>query len=142
MYMGKPFAALFSEFQGNAANPDDVQGSGDVEISSRHLDRPRFRRQERAPVADRQPLAISRSSTPWLGKVRAKQRQRGDGKREQVVGLLIHGDAAFAGQGWSEKRSNCPSSRANRTGGTIHFVVNNQIGFTTTRPRRSGPLSV
>ena len=66
-----------------------------------------------------------------LGKVRAKQRQRGDTEREQVVGLLMHGDAAFAGQGLVAESLDLSELKGYRTGGTIHVVVNNQIGFTT-----------
>ena len=98
--MGKPFAALFSEFQGNPANPEDVQGSGDVKYHLGTSTDRDFDGNQDAPVADRQPVASrSRSIPVVLGKVRAKQRQRGDTERDQVVGLLMHGDAAFAGQG-------------------------------------------
>jgi len=74
------------------------------------------------------------------GKVRAKQRQRGDANRDQVVGLLMHGDAAFAGQGLVPESLMLSELKGYRTGGTIHFVVNNQIGFTTNpSASRSGP---
>jgi len=66
-----------------------------------------------------------------LGKVRAKQRQRGDAARDEVVGLLMHGDAAFCGQGLVAESLELSELKGYRTGGTIHFVVNNQIGFTT-----------
>ena len=97
--MGKPYVAVFSEFQGNSAHPDDVQGSGDVKY---HL----------GASADREftegTLHLSLTANPShlecvnpvvLGKVRAKQAARGDENREKVMGLLLHGDAAFAGQG-------------------------------------------
>ena len=97
--MGKPFAALFSEFQGNAANPEDVQGSGDVKY---HLGTSTDR--EMGDIAMHLSLTANPSHLEAvdpvvLGKVRAKQRQRDDQNRDQVVGLLMHGDAAFAGQG-------------------------------------------
>ncbi len=66
-----------------------------------------------------------------LGKVRAKQDQLGDTDRTQVLGILLHGDAAFAGQGVVAEGFGLSGLRGHRTGGTIHFVVNNQIGFTT-----------
>jgi 2-oxoglutarate dehydrogenase E1 component len=66
-----------------------------------------------------------------LGKVRAKQRQRGDTERKQVAGILMHGDAAFAGQGLVAESLELADLRGYRTGGTIHLIVNNQIGFTT-----------
>ncbi len=67
-----------------------------------------------------------------LGKVRAKQRQLGDTEREKVMGLLLHGDAAFAGQGLVAQSLELSELKGYRTGGTLHVVVNNQIGFTTT----------
>jgi len=138
--MGKPFAALFSEFQGNAANPDDVQGSGDVKY---HLGTSTDR------AFDGNNMHLSLTANPShlevvnpvvLGKVRAKQRQRGDTGRVQVVGLLMHGDAAFAGQGLVSETLELSEIKGYRTGGTIHFIVNNQIGFTTSpAAARSGP---
>ena len=96
--MGKPYVAIFSEFQGNSAHPEDVQGSGDVKY---HL----------GASADRDftegLMHLSLTANPShlecvnpvvLGKVRAKQAQRGDEARDKVMGLLMHGDAAFAGK--------------------------------------------
>ena len=129
--MGKPYVAIFSEFQGNSAHPEDVQGSGDVKY---HL----------GASADRDfsegLMHLSLTANPShlecvnpvvLGKVRAKQAQRGDEAREKVMGLLMHGDAAFAGQGIVPESLDLSQIRGYRTGGTIHVVVNNQIGFTT-----------
>ncbi len=129
--MRKPYRAIFSEFQGNTANPEDAQGSGDVKY---HL----------GTSADREfdgniihlsltanPSHLEAVNTVVLGKVRAKQRQKGDEQRERVLGLLLHGDAAFAGQGIVPETFDLSQLRGYRTGGTIHLVVNNQIGFTT-----------
>jgi 2-oxoglutarate dehydrogenase E1 component len=129
--MGKPFAALFSEFQGNPANPEDVQGSGDVKY---HLGTSTDREFDGNTVhlsLTANPSHLEAVNPVVLGKVRAKQRQRGDQTRDQVVGLLMHGDAAFAGQGLVPESLELSELKGYRTGGTIHVVVNNQIGFTT-----------
>jgi 2-oxoglutarate dehydrogenase E1 component len=130
--MHKPFSALFSEFQGNSPNPESVEGSGDVKY---HL----------GTSADRDfdgnIVHLSLTANPShlevvdpvvLGKVRAKQEQLGDTGRKQVMGLLIHGDAAFAGQGIIAECFGFSQIQGYTTGGTLHFVINNQIGFTTT----------
>ena len=140
--LGKKFTALFSEFQGNSANPDDVQGSGDVKY---HL----------GTSTDRdyggQTVHLSLTSNPShleavnpvvLGKTRAKQDQLDDAGRCQVLGLLIHGDAAMAGQGLVAECFALSELKGYRTGGTMHLVINNQIGFTTLPEQsRSGPYS-
>src|SRR5437763_618047 len=130
-FMGKPFAAIFSEFQGNAANPEHVQGSGDVKY---HLgtsgDREIGGRSVHLSLAAN-PSHLEAVDPVVLGKVRAKQHQRGDAERNQVVGILMHGDAAFAGQGLVAESLELADLRGFRTGGTIHIIVNNQIGFTT-----------
>ncbi|HEY0837289.1 MAG TPA: 2-oxoglutarate dehydrogenase E1 component [Azospirillum sp.] len=130
-FMGKPFSAVFSEFQGNPSAPENVQGSGDVKY---HL----------GTSSDRDfngnivhlSLTANPSHLEWvnpvvLGKVRAKQQQRRDMDRDAVCGVLIHGDAAFAGQGIVAESLGLSELRGYRTGGTIHFIINNQIGFTT-----------
>jgi 2-oxoglutarate dehydrogenase E1 component len=129
--MQKPFKALFSEFQGNSASPDDVEGSGDVKY---HLGTSADRE------FDGQYVHLSLTANPShleavdpvvLGKVRAKQNQKGDTDRGSVMAMLLHGDAAFAGQGLVPETLALAELRGYRTGGTMHFVVNNQIGFTT-----------
>ncbi|MBI3451598.1 MAG: 2-oxoglutarate dehydrogenase E1 component [Rhodospirillales bacterium] len=134
-FMGKPFAAIFSEFQGNAAHPDDVQGSGDVKYhlgtsSDRDFDGNNVHLSLTA-----NPSHLEAVDPVVLGKVRAKQMQRKGLTREEamgeVMGLLMHGDAAFAGQGLVGETLMLSELRGYRTGGTIHFIVNNQIGFTT-----------
>ncbi|HEY1722737.1 MAG TPA: 2-oxoglutarate dehydrogenase E1 component [Magnetospirillaceae bacterium] len=139
-FMKKPFAALFSEFQGNSSQPEDVQGSGDVKY---HL----------GTSADRDfdgnVVHLSLTANPShlevvdpvvLGKVRAKQSQLKNTDRTQAMALIIHGDAAFAGQGIVAECFAMSQLEGYTTGGTIHFIVNNQIGFTTSpRYSRSGP---
>jgi len=138
--MGKRFAAIFSEFQGNPANPADVQGSGDVKY---HLGTSSDREFDGNTVhlsLTANPSHLEAVNPLVLGKVRAKQRQRGDVERNEVVGLLIHGDAAFAGQGLVAESLDLTELKGYRTGGTLHFIINNQIGFTTApQYARSGP---
>jgi 2-oxoglutarate dehydrogenase E1 component len=138
--MGKPFAALFSEFQGNPANPGDVQGSGDVKYHLGTSTDREFDGNKMHLSLTANPSHLEVVNPVVLGKVRAKQRQLGDGARAQVVGLLMHGDAAFAGQGLVSETLELSEIKGYRTGGTIHFIVNNQIGFTTSpAAARSGP---
>ena len=138
--MGKPFAAIFSEFQGNPANPEDVQGSGDVKYhlgtsSDRDFDGNIIHLSLTA-----NPSHLEAVNPVVIGKVRAKQMQLKDTERNQVMGVLLHGDAAFAGQGVVGETLMLSDLRGYRVGGTIHFIVNNQIGFTTAPAYgRSGP---
>src|SRR6516225_2773263 len=130
-FVGKPFAAIFSEFQGNATQPEHVHGSGDVKY---HLGTSGDR--EIAGETIHLSLAANPSHLEAvdpvvLGKVRAKQLQRGDNERARVAALLMHGDAAFAGQGLVAESLELSNLIGFRTGGTIHIIVNNQIGFTT-----------
>ncbi len=139
-FMGKPFAAIFSEFQGGAAHPEDVGGSGDVKY---HLGTSSDREFDGIPIhlsLTANPSHLEAVDPVVVGKVRAKQQQRGDGDRTKVMGLLMHGDAAFAGQGLVAETLDLSELRGYRIGGTIHFIVNNQIGFTTNPINsRSGP---
>jgi 2-oxoglutarate dehydrogenase E1 component len=129
--MGKPFSAIFHEFKGGSSTPDEVEGSGDVKY---HLGSSSDR------VFDSNTVHLSLTANPShleivdpvvLGKARAKQDQRGDRERKSVLPLLIHGDAAFAGQGVVAECFGLSGLRGHRSGGSIHFIVNNQIGFTT-----------
>ena len=129
--MSKRFAALFSEFQGTPANPADVQGSGDVKY---HLGASADREFDGNNIhlsLNPNPSHLECVNPVVLGKVRAKQMQRNDIKKEQVLGILLHGDAAFAVQGLVAESLAMSELKGYRTGGTIHFVINNQIGFTT-----------
>jgi 2-oxoglutarate dehydrogenase E1 component len=129
--MGKSFSAIFHEFKGGSINPDDVEGSGDVKYhlgssSDREFDGNRVHLSLTA-----NPSHLEIVDPVVLGKVRAKQDQRNDEKRTTVMPLLIHGDAAFAGQGVVAECFGLSGLRGHRSGGTLHFIVNNQIGFTT-----------
>ena len=141
-FMDKPFRAIFSEFQGNSANPDDVQGSGDVKY---HLGTSSDRTFDGNTVhlsLTPNPSHLEAVNTVVLGKARAKQQQRGDTERTQVMSILLHGDAAFAGQGLVAETLDLSQLRGYRTGGTLHVISNNQIGFTTSPTyARSSPYS-
>ncbi len=130
-FVGKPFAAIFSEFQGNSTNPEHVHGSGDVKY---HLgtsgDREIGGRTVHLSLAAN-PSHLEAVDPVVLGKVRAKQLQHADSERIHVAGILMHGDAAFAGQGLVAESLELSDLVGFCTGGTIHIIVNNQIGFTT-----------
>ncbi|HXS07353.1 MAG TPA: 2-oxoglutarate dehydrogenase E1 component [Rhizomicrobium sp.] len=130
--LGKPYRQLFHEFQGGGANPSEVEGSGDVKY---HLgassDREFDGRQVHLSLTPN-PSHLEIVNPVVLGKARAKQRQLGDMQsRASVLPLLIHGDAAFSGQGVVAECFAASGTKGFRTGGTIHFIINNQIGFTT-----------
>jgi 2-oxoglutarate dehydrogenase E1 component len=140
--MGKSFTAVFAEFQGQSSTPGDVLGSGDVKY---HLGTSSDR------DFDGNTIHLSLTANPShlefvnpvvIGKVRAKQIQRGVVESAAVLPLLLHGDAAFAGQGVTAETLMIAELPGYRVGGTIHIVINNQIGFTT-MPKfsRSGPYS-
>ncbi len=140
--MEKPFRAIFSEFEGVSANPEDVQGSGDVKY---HLGTSADRSFDGNNIhlsLTPNPSHLEAVSPVVLGKVRAKQTQRDDRQREVVMGLVLHGDAAFAGQGLVPETLDLSQLKGYRTGGTIHVIINNQIGFTTNPTHaRSSPYS-
>ncbi len=140
--MGKPHRALFHEFKGGSATPDEIEGSGDVKYhlgasSDREFDNNRV---HLSLTANPSHLEIVDPVT--LGKVRAKQDQHvaTPEERRMVLPLLMHGDAAFAGQGVVAECFGLSDLKGYRVGGSIHFIVNNQIGFTTyPRYSRSSP---
>ena len=138
--MAKPFQAIFHEFQGGSTKPDDVGGSGDVKY---HLGSSSDRVFDGRSVhlsLTANPSHLEAVNTVCLGKVRAKQVQRNDTEREKVMALLLHGDAAFSGQGLVPEAFDLSHLLGYQTGGTIHIVINNQIGFTTSpRFSRSSP---
>lgn len=130
--MAKPYQVIFHEFAGGSANPDDIGGSGDVKY---HLGTSTDREFGGASVHMSlvpNPSHLEAADPVVLGKVRAQQVVRDDlEKHEQVLPVLIHGDAAFAGQGIVWECLGFSGIRGYNTGGCIHFIVNNQIGFTT-----------
>ena len=128
----KPFTAIFSEFGGNSFKPDDVQGSGDVKYhlgTSTDVD---IAGHNVHISLQPNPSHLEAVDPVVVGKVRARQDMAGDTKgRRSVMGILMHGDAAFAGQGLVYETLAMSQLIGYRTGGTIHLIVNNQIGFTT-----------
>ncbi|MDN2565693.1 2-oxoglutarate dehydrogenase E1 component [Aquibium sp. A9E412] len=147
--MGKPHRAIFHEFKGGSFAPDDVEGSGDVKY---HLGASSDREFDGNTVhlsLTANPSHLEIVDPVVMGKARAKQDQIFGRTREEVVPLperarvlplLIHGDAAFAGQGVVAECFGLSGLRGHRVAGSIHFIINNQIGFTT-NPRfsRSSP---
>ncbi len=129
--MQKPYRAIFNEFQGGSFKPEDVDGSGDVKY---HLGASSDREFDGNSVhlsLTANPSHLEAVNPVVLGKARAKQDQLGDPDRTKVLPILLHGDAAFAGQGVVAECFALSGLRGHRTGGTMHIVVNNQIGFTT-----------
>ncbi len=129
--MGKPYSAIFGEFEGNL-DTGTAHGSGDVKY---HLgatgthESPSGQTVELSLAGN--PSHLEAVNPVVEGMVRAKQTQRGDTARDEVLPILIHGDAAFAGQGVVGETLNLSQLDGYKTGGTVHIVVNNQIGFTT-----------
>ena len=130
--MGKPYAAILSEFQGGSYSAGEVLGSGDVKY---HLGTSTDR-----VLPDGRTMHLSLTANPShleavnpvvMGKVRAKQRQKGDTEHTRVLPLLMHGDAAFIGLGVVAECLEMMDLKGYKVGGTIHLIINNQIGFTT-----------
>ncbi|GGA61225.1 2-oxoglutarate dehydrogenase subunit E1 [Nitratireductor aestuarii] len=138
--MAKPHRAIFHEFKGGSFAPDDVEGSGDVKY---HLGASSDREFDGNNVhlsLTANPSHLEIVNPVVMGKARAKQDQLFGRKREEIVPiqerakvmpLLIHGDAAFAGQGVVAECLGLSGLRGHRVAGTVHFIINNQIGFTT-----------
>ncbi|ABC63692.1 2-oxoglutarate dehydrogenase E1 component [Erythrobacter litoralis] len=139
--MGKPYRVIFHEFSGGSANPEDVGGSGDVKY---HLGTSTDRAFDDIEVHMSlvpNPSHLEAVDPVVLGKTRAQQAIRDDlTKHQQVLPVLIHGDAAFAGQGVVWESLSLSGIPGYNTGGCIHFIINNQIGFTTSpKFARSSP---
>ncbi|OSP56110.1 2-oxoglutarate dehydrogenase E1 component [Pseudoruegeria sp. SK021] len=129
--MQKPYRAIFNEFQGGSFKPEDVDGSGDVKYhlgasSDREFDGNKVHLSLTA-----NPSHLEAVNPVVLGKARAKQDQFQDPERGSVMPVLLHGDAAFAGQGVVAECFALSGLVGHKAGGTMHIVVNNQIGFTT-----------
>ncbi len=138
--MGKPLQAIFAEFQGLSSKPDEIGGSGDVKY---HLGTSSDREIEGKRVhlsLTPNPSHLEAVNPVVVGKVRAKQDLLQDRERKRCMGILLHGDAAFAGQGLVSETLEFCGLEGYRTGGTIHLIINNQIGFTTSPiAARTGP---
>jgi 2-oxoglutarate dehydrogenase E1 component len=140
--MAKPHRAIFHEFKGGSSLPNEIEGSGDVKYhlgasSDREFDSNKVHLSLTA-----NPSHLEIVDPVVLGKVRAKQDLHGatPEDRTMVMPLLIHGDASFAGQGVVAECFGLSGLRGHRTGGSVHFILNNQIGFTTNpRYSRSSP---
>ncbi len=129
--MQKPYRAIFNEFQGGSFKPEDVDGSGDVKY---HLGASSDREFDGNSVhlsLTANPSHLEAVNPVVLGKARAKQDQLNDADRIKVLPILLHGDAAFAGQGVVAEGFGLSGLKGHKTGGTMHIIVNNQIGFTT-----------
>ena len=150
--MGKPYKAIFHEFQGGSTVPSDIEGSGDVKYHMGASSNREFDGNHVHLSLTANPSHLEIVNPVVLGKARAKQafdiREANAGlpesqwalDRSKVMPLLIHGDAAFAGQGVVAECFALMGLKGYRTGGTMHFVINNQIGFTTSpRNSRSSP---
>jgi 2-oxoglutarate dehydrogenase E1 component len=130
---GKSPEELFEEFEGNY-DLDELKGSGDVKYHKG------FSADMKTPGGNVHiALAFNPSHLEIVnpvveGSVRARQQRRGDDERQEVLPVLIHGDAAFSGQGVVTETFQMSQTNGFRTGGTVHIVINNQIGFTTSRP--------
>ncbi len=137
--MGKPFRAIFNEFFGGSYKPDDVEGSGDVKY---HLGASSDREFDGNNVhlsLTANPSHLEAVNPVVLGKARAKGDQKGR-NRKAVMPMLLHGDAAFAGQGVIAECFGLSGLKGHIAGGCMHIVVNNQIGFTTSpHDSRSSP---
>ncbi|MEA2727034.1 MAG: 2-oxoglutarate dehydrogenase component, partial [Acetobacteraceae bacterium] len=128
----KPLTALFSEFGGESFKPDDVQGSGDVKYHLGTSTDIEVAGHNVHLSLQPNPSHLEAVDPVVVGKVRARQDSSGDTKkRGSVMAILMHGDAAFAGQGLVYETLAMSQLIGYRTGGTIHLIVNNQIGFTT-----------
>ena len=142
--MGKPYRVIFHEFQGGSSLPSDIEGSGDVKY---HLGASSDREFDGNNVhlsLTANPSHLEIVNPVVIGKARAKQtleyREDHTADRGRVMPLILHGDAAFAGQGVVAECFALSELKGYKTGGTIHFIVNNQIGFTTSpRNSRSSP---
>ncbi|HLF41566.1 MAG TPA: multifunctional oxoglutarate decarboxylase/oxoglutarate dehydrogenase thiamine pyrophosphate-binding subunit/dihydrolipoyllysine-residue succinyltransferase subunit, partial [Acidimicrobiia bacterium] len=129
--VGKSYRQIFREFEGNL-DPTSTQGSGDVKY---HLGATGVHRSPDGHMLDitlaSNPSHLEAVDPVVEGMARAQQDRRGDSEHTSVLAVLLHGDAAFAGQGVVAETFNLSALPGYRVGGTVHIVVNNQLGFTT-----------
>ncbi|MFA6470254.1 MAG: multifunctional oxoglutarate decarboxylase/oxoglutarate dehydrogenase thiamine pyrophosphate-binding subunit/dihydrolipoyllysine-residue succinyltransferase subunit [Bacteroidota bacterium] len=129
--IGKSLAKIFSEFEGNV-DPKTIQGSGDVKYHlGAHGIHKTLNGKEIVVEVAPNPSHLEAVNPVVEGMVRAMQDRIGDTSRAKAIPILVHGDAAFAGQGIVAETLNLSQLKGYRTGGTIHVIINNQIGFTT-----------
>ena len=131
--LGKNPGELFSEFEGK--HKHNESGSGDVKYHQGFSSNVMTPGGELHLALAFNPSHLEIVSPVVEGSVRARQDRRGDKKGDLVVPLLVHGDAAFAGQGVVMETFQMSQTRGYRTGGTVHIIINNQVGFTTSNRR-------
>jgi len=132
--LGKSPAALFSEFEG-LYDPRSLKGSGDVKYHKGFSADLRTAHGNVHTVLAFNPSHLEVVNPVVEGSVRARQERRGDTNAERVLAVLVHGDAAFAGQGVVMETLQLSQARGFFTGGTVHIIINNQVGFTTSEPK-------
>jgi 2-oxoglutarate dehydrogenase E1 component len=130
-FMQKPYVAMLAEFQGKSANPDFINSSGDVKYHLGYSVDRNFGNKKVHMSLTPNPSHLEAVNPVVLGKVRAKQDLIQDKARLKALGILLHGDAAFCGQGVVAESLVLNDLDGYKTGGTVHIVVNNQVGFTT-----------
>jgi 2-oxoglutarate dehydrogenase E1 component len=127
----RPFEDILSEFE-SCYNPEDLVGAGDVKYHNGYLaDLNTANNQQLRILLMNNPSHLEAVDPVVEGFSRARQDLIGDSSKEQVLPILIHGDAAFAGQGIVAETLNMSQLEGYKTGGTIHMIINNQIGYTT-----------
>jgi len=138
----KPLHKIFAHFRDSTLPVNERYGSGDVKYHLGYSSDRDFTGNNLHLSLVANPSHLESVNPVVLGKVRAKQTLYGDTQRQKFMGILLHGDAAFAGQGLVAETLELSGLRGYRTGGTLHIIINNQIGFTTSPPHsRSSPYS-
>ncbi|MEO8803088.1 MAG: 2-oxoglutarate dehydrogenase E1 component [Rudaea sp.] len=132
--LGKSPQKLFAEFEGKYDHPDDPAHSGDVKYHMGFSADVKTAGHTVHLALAFNPSHLEIVNPVVAGSVRARQTRRRDAMREQVLPIMIHGDAALAGQGVNMELLNMSQARGFGVGGSIHIVINNQIGFTTSNP--------
>lgn len=129
--MQKPFRSMFAEFRGELAFPEDIGVPGDVKYHAGASKDIEVKGKKVHMSLLPNPSHLEVVNAVAMGKVRAKQDLRNDVSRNNVLGILLHGDAAFSGQGSVMEALSLSQLKIYHTGGTVHIITNNQIGFTT-----------